>query len=72
MAGRRVRRAEQCRRLGTLVIRVGRRTRRPPAARLRVRATDEHGQRQPDAVPRNDHGMLFNGVAEHPVCVDDD
>ncbi|KEZ78074.1 sulfite oxidase [Salinisphaera hydrothermalis] len=36
---------------------------------IRVRATDEHGQCQPDAVPWNDHGVLFNAVVAHPVIV---
>lgn len=36
---------------------------------LRVRATDEHGRSQPDRVPWNDHGYLYNAVVAHPVSV---
>jgi DMSO/TMAO reductase YedYZ molybdopterin-dependent catalytic subunit len=36
---------------------------------LRVRATDEQGRRQPDAVPWNHHGYLYNAVVAHPVHV---
>ncbi|WP_348761876.1 sulfite oxidase [uncultured Salinisphaera sp.] len=36
---------------------------------IRVRATDEKGQTQPDSVPWNDHGVLYNAVLAHPVEV---
>lgn len=43
----------------------------PGKHHLRVRATDEHGQIQPDAVPWNNHGVLFNAVIAHPLLVAD-
>lgn len=43
----------------------------PGKHRLQVRATDEHGHCQPDAVPWNDHGLLYNAVVEHPIIVGD-
>lgn len=36
---------------------------------IRVRATDEQGRAQPDAVPWNHHGYLYNAVVAHPVRV---
>lgn len=36
---------------------------------VRVRATDEHGTRQPDTVPFNEQGYLFGAVVDHPVAV---
>ncbi|ONM46410.1 molybdopterin-binding oxidoreductase [Nocardia donostiensis] len=36
---------------------------------LRVRATDAQGNVQPDTVPWNDHGCLYNAVVAHPVRV---
>ena len=41
----------------------------PGEHRLRLRATDEQDQRQPDDVAWNDHGVLFNAVVAHPICV---
>ncbi len=36
---------------------------------IRVRATDEQGRSQPESVPWNHHGYLYNGVVAHPVTV---
>lgn len=36
---------------------------------LKVRARDEQGHSQPDSVPWNDHGCLYNAVVAHPVRV---
>ncbi len=36
---------------------------------IRVRATDESGNNQPDSVPWNDLGCLYNAVVPHPVQV---
>lgn len=36
---------------------------------IRVRATDEQGNTQPDSVPWNDQGYLYNAVVDHPVTV---
>lgn len=36
---------------------------------IRVRATDATGRSQPDRVPWNDHGCLYNAVVAHPVTV---
>ncbi|MEW6046697.1 MAG: sulfite oxidase [Bacillota bacterium] len=36
---------------------------------IRVRATDEKGNTQPDRVPWNDQGYLYNAVVGHPVTV---
>lgn len=36
---------------------------------IRVRATDQNGRRQPDSVPWNHHGYLYNAVVAHPVQV---
>lgn len=37
---------------------------------LRTRATDADGNRQPDTVPYNRHGYLFNVPVPHPVLVE--
>lgn len=42
---------------------------RPGKAGIRARATDEKGNTQPDQVPYNEQGYLFNAVVEHPVTV---
>lgn len=42
---------------------------RPGQRVLRVRAADEHGNRQPDTVPFNEQGYLFGAVVDHPVAV---
>jgi sulfane dehydrogenase subunit SoxC len=42
---------------------------RPGKAGIRTRATDERGTTQPDQVPYNEQGYLFNAVVEHPVTV---
>ena len=42
---------------------------RPGSHGIRVRATDEHGNAQPDRVPFNEQGYLYNAVVEHPVLV---
>jgi sulfane dehydrogenase subunit SoxC len=42
---------------------------RPGKAGIRTRATDEKGNTQPDQVPYNEQGYLFNAVIEHPVTV---
>lgn len=36
---------------------------------IRIRATDEAGQRQPATVPWNTHGLLYNAVIAHPVHI---
>ena len=36
---------------------------------IRVRATDEKGNTQPDKVPFNQQGYLYNAMVEHPVEV---
>lgn len=36
---------------------------------LRVRATDEMGNTQPEDATRNELGYLYGGVVEHPVEV---
>ena len=36
---------------------------------IRVRATDEKGNTQPDTVPFNEQGYLYNGIVPHPVKV---
>ena len=38
--------------------------------RLRTRATDKSGRRQPNTVPFNNGGYLFNAVHAHPVKVE--
>jgi DMSO/TMAO reductase YedYZ molybdopterin-dependent catalytic subunit len=42
---------------------------RPGKAGIRARATDEKGNTQPDQVPYNEQGYLFNAVVEHPLTV---
>ena len=42
---------------------------RPGRSGIRVRATDEKGNAQPDQVPFNEQGYLYNAVVEHPVQV---
>ncbi len=41
----------------------------PGKHEIRVRATDERGRTQPDSVPWNHHGYLYNAVIAHPVTV---
>jgi len=36
---------------------------------IRVRARDDHGGAQPDAVPWNDKGCSYNAVVAHPITV---
>lgn len=43
----------------------------PGSYRVRVRATDGHGQTQPTEVPWNERGYLYGGIVEHPVEVTD-
>lgn len=42
---------------------------RPGKQAIRVRATDEQGNAQPERVPFNEQGYLFNGIVDHPVTV---
>jgi DMSO/TMAO reductase YedYZ molybdopterin-dependent catalytic subunit len=42
---------------------------RPGKYSIRVRATDEAGNRQPDRVPYNEQGYLYNAVVDHPITV---
>jgi len=42
---------------------------RPGEHVLRVRATDDRGRTQPDSVPQNELGYLYNAVLAHPVQV---
>ena len=42
---------------------------RPGEHVLRVRATDDRGRTQPDSVPQNELGYLYNAVLAHPVHV---
>ncbi|MGW5364042.1 sulfite oxidase [Actinopolymorpha pittospori] len=42
----------------------------PGEHELRVRATDHRGRTQPDAVPWNELGYLYNAVQAHPIHVD--
>lgn len=41
----------------------------PGEHRIRVRARDDRGNVQPDAVPFNEQGYLFGAVVQHPVTV---
>lgn len=41
----------------------------PGSHTISVRATDHNGTAQPDSVPWNHHGYLYNAVAPHPVTV---
>jgi sulfane dehydrogenase subunit SoxC len=36
---------------------------------IRVRATDEKGNTQPDRVPFNEQGYLYNAIVDHPIGV---
>lgn len=36
---------------------------------IRVRATDDRGRTQPESVPWNERGYLFNAIVAHPVSV---
>ena len=36
---------------------------------IRIRATDAKGRTQPDSVPWNHHGYLYNAIVQHPVSV---
>jgi DMSO/TMAO reductase YedYZ molybdopterin-dependent catalytic subunit len=38
---------------------------------IEVRATDAAGHTQPDSVPWNDHGCLYNAIVAHPVTATD-
>jgi DMSO/TMAO reductase YedYZ molybdopterin-dependent catalytic subunit len=40
---------------------------KPGKQTIRVRATDEKGNTQPDKVPFNQQGYLYNGMVDHPV-----
>ena len=42
---------------------------RPGKHTIRVRATDEKGNTQPDEVPFNQQGYLYNAVVDHPITV---
>jgi sulfane dehydrogenase subunit SoxC len=42
---------------------------RPGQQTIRVRAADEKGHTQPDSVPWNEQGYLFNAVVEHPLTI---
>ena len=41
----------------------------PGEHELRARATDERGNTQPDSVPYNEQGYLYNAVVPHPIVV---
>jgi DMSO/TMAO reductase YedYZ molybdopterin-dependent catalytic subunit len=41
----------------------------PGEHHIRVRATDTVGNTQPDTVPWNEHGCLYNAVVAHPVTI---
>ncbi len=41
----------------------------PGKHEIRVRATDDRGRTQPNSVPWNHHGYLYNAVVAHPVTV---
>ncbi|GIW11600.1 MAG: hypothetical protein KatS3mg061_2657 [Dehalococcoidia bacterium] len=41
----------------------------PGQYELRLRATDEKGNVQPERVPFNEQGYLYNGIVGHPVSV---
>jgi hypothetical protein len=36
---------------------------------IRVRATDAAGHTQPDSIPWNEQGYLYNAVVDHAVSV---
>jgi sulfane dehydrogenase subunit SoxC len=42
---------------------------KPGKHAIRVRATDEKGNAQPDAVTFNQQGYLYNAVVDHPITV---
>ena len=42
---------------------------RPGPQTLMTRATDEHGNSQPDTIPFNEGGYMFNMIHAHPVTV---
>lgn len=42
----------------------------PGRHEIRVRATDDRGRTQPDRVPWNDGGYLYNAVLAHPMIVE--
>ncbi|HEU4343429.1 MAG TPA: sulfite oxidase [Candidatus Binatia bacterium] len=42
---------------------------RPGKHLVRVRVTDERGGTQPDRVPYNEQGYLFNAMVDHPITV---
>lgn len=42
---------------------------RPGQHLIRVRATDETGNAQPERVPFNEQGYLYNAVVDHPITV---
>jgi len=42
---------------------------KPGKHTIRVRATDEKGNTQPDEVPFNQQGYLYNAVVDHPITV---
>ncbi|MEV6230103.1 sulfite oxidase [Saccharopolyspora shandongensis] len=46
-------------------------TPQPGEHTLRVRATDDHGNTQPDASAYNELGYLQHSVLAHPLCVED-
>lgn len=41
----------------------------PGEHEIRARTTDAQGHSQPDSVPWNDHGCLYNAIVAHPVTV---
>jgi len=42
---------------------------KPGKHMIRVRATDEKGNTQPDKVPFNQQGYLYNAIVDHPLEV---
>jgi hypothetical protein len=42
---------------------------KPGKQTIRVRATDEKGNTQPDKVPFNQQGYLYNAMVDHPIEV---
>lgn len=41
----------------------------PGDHQIQVRATDTEGNTQPDTVPWNEHGCLYNAIVAHPVTI---
>lgn len=41
----------------------------PGSHEIRLRASDDRGRSQPDTVPWNHHGYLYNAVTAHPITV---